>query len=458
MIGKIALASLLLLVAGCAGPTPEPPDLSVRTPGGWRSASPQASEASLALDGWSAFGDPALSAVVAEALANNLDLALAAARIDEARAQFDAAAAQQGVNLAGMGGGARQRALNAFGQPTEQTLGQGQASLTFDADLFGRIRHGSAAANANLLAARANQDAIRLATASAAASGYIGVQAAKARLAVLRRTLEARDAALGLASRRVAAGYAPALDLRQAEVERASAAQAVPAAELALARQENGLRVLLGRSDGDIVTSAGLDVMALPAMPAGVPAALLRRRPDLAAAEDQVIAADETLKAARAAFLPSVQLTASGGFVGSTLLDDPVRVFSLGGSVLAPLFDSGRLAAGRDVAMARRDQAVVNYRRAALAAFREVEDGLAAIAASDSQEIALSAQMDASAQALRLATNRYRAGYSSYLEQIDAQRGLLNSELALVQARTDRLLARVALYQALGGGWRGGAT
>jgi len=453
----VALGALIFLSA-CAGPRPAPPDLAVPTPGQWRLGLDVAAGPDLSERGWSAFGDAGLTATVQEALANNLDLALAAARVEEARAQFNAADAQKGPNLNGAGGGARQRAVNAFGQPTEQTVSQTQLSIAYDADLFGRLRHATAASRANLLAARANQDAVRLAIAATAANGYIGVVALKARLSVLRQTIAARQAALALAQRRVGAGYAPTLDLRQAQVELAAAEQAIPAIDLALARQENGLRLLLGRADGPLPTGADLQTMSVPSLPAGLPASLLRRRPDLAAAEDQVVAADETLKSARAAFMPSLQLTATAGQIDSTLLNNPVGVFSVGGSVLAPLFDSGRLAAQRDIAAARRQQAALNYRRAALTAFREVEDGLAAVEANDRQEVALSRQLTAAADALRLASNRYRAGYSPFLEQIDAQRGLLASELALVQARSDRLTARVTLYQALGGGWAQRAT
>jgi outer membrane protein TolC len=180
---------------------------------------------------------------------------------------------------------------------------------------------------------------------------------------------------------------------------------------------------------------------------------LLRSRPDIAQAEQQMIAADRSLDAARAAFMPDIRLSAAGGYVASTLIPDPVRIFSLGGSILAPLFEGGALRAQADAAAARRDQAAYGYRRTALAAFRDVEDALAAIQRSAEQEKALAGQRDALAIALRLATNRYLAGYASYLDKLDAQRGLLAAELQLVQAHADTLTAQVALYQSLGGGW-----
>jgi outer membrane protein TolC len=151
--------------------------------------------------------------------------------------------------------------------------------------------------------------------------------------------------------------------------------------------------------------------------------------------------------------MPDIKLSASGGAVASSLLSDPISIFSLGGSILAPLFEGGRLRAQADVASARRDQAAFAYRRVALDAFREVEDGMAAQRRDLEQEGALEAQRTALADALRLANNRYRAGYSPYLEFLDAQRALLSADLALVQSRADRLTSAILLYQATGGGW-----
>jgi len=172
------------------------------------------------------------------------------------------------------------------------------------------------------------------------------------------------------------------------------------------------------------------------------------------AAEEQLVAADRSLDSVRAAFMPDVQLSASGGLVASTIISSPVWIFSLGGSIVAPLFDSGRLKAQQETVAARRDQAAFAYRRAALTAFREVEDALASDQRLSEQEAALVAQRDVLARTLTLATNRYRAGYSPYLDQLDAERGLLSADLALVQSHADRLNAVVSLYQALGGGWR----
>jgi outer membrane protein TolC len=190
-----------------------------------------------------------------------------------------------------------------------------------------------------------------------------------------------------------------------------------------------------------------------PAIPEGLPSELLRRRPDVAQAEHQLAAADHSLAAARKRFLPQVRLTGSAGAALSTLLGDPVSLWSLGGSILAPLFEGGKLRAGAESAGAQRDIAAFTYRKTALNAFREVNDALVGAAQTDKQVGIIQLQRDALAESFRLASNRYKEGYSPYLDQLDAQRGLLSAELALVQARASALLARVTLYQAMGGGW-----
>ena len=444
---------LLLALSACAGPRPDPPAAAaVEAPGAWRIASPTPGEVDAGW--WASFGDPALSAVVETALARNTDIAIAAARVEEARAQFQLAEAVRLPNVAAMAGGGRQRDVSPFGRPREQTLGQGQVSAAWDVDLFGRLANASAAARASLLSTEAGRDGIRLAVAATAASGYVTLRSLDARLVILENTLQARAASLSLARRRADAGYASYLDLRQAEAEYHGTEQQIPVAEAAIARLENALAVLMGDSPRAISRGRSLEQQTAPTVPPGLPADLLRRRPDLVQAEQQVVAADRSLDAARAAFLPNIQLTGAAGLVDSSLLEDPIRVFSVGGSVLAPILDAGRLQAQQGVAAARRDQAAFAYRRAALTAFREVDDALTTQRRAAEQVAALEAQRQALAQALTLATNRYRAGYAPYLDQLDAQRSLLATELTLAQAQGDRLTAVIALYQALGGGWR----
>ncbi|MDE8650891.1 efflux transporter outer membrane subunit [Novosphingobium album (ex Liu et al. 2023)] len=444
------------LLTGCAGPAVETARVDpVAPPAGWRMTA-GAPEAPLEHGWWAAFGDPRLAELVDAALDRNLDIAQATARVREAKAQEMTARAALLPSLEAAGAAARSRSVSPFGLPTEQTAAQPAVQAAWEADLFGRLADQREAARAAWLASGAGREAVRLSVAAATASGYVTLLALDARLTVARETLAARSEALRLARRRADTGYSPRLELAQAEAEYQAAAQIIPPIEQAVARQENALKLLTGELPGPVARGAALRALATPPVPAGLPSELLRRRPDVAQAEYQLAAADSSLAAARKRFLPQVRLTRSAGAAFSTLLADPITIWSVGGSVLAPLFEGGRLRAGAEAAGAQRDQAAYGYRRAALNAFREVNDALAAVASADAQLGIVTRQRDALVETLRMATNRYRAGYSPYLEQLDAQRGLLASELALVQARADALTSRIALYQAMGGGWSAG--
>ena len=455
---KKATIVLTLALSACAGARPYVPvGAQVSAPAAWRDAGAPAGD--VGPRWWESFGDPVLASLVEQATVNNPDLGMAAARVDEARAQFRLAAANRLPDIVLSGAGGRDRHVSPFGQAIEEWAGQGQVVASYDLDLFGRLRNADAAARAELLASEAARDSVRLGIASATASGYVGLRALDARLAVLRETLAARGASLKLAQRRADAGYAPALELRQAQAEYTATAQLVPPAELAIRQQENGLSVLLGTNPGPIPRGLDLGRLELPPVSPILPSALLRRRPDIAAAEAHLVAADHSLDSARAAFLPDVQLNGSAGYAASSLLlNNPIGIFSLGASILQPLFDGGRLRARADGASARRDAAAFAYRQTALNAFREVEDALAAISYNNLQEGQVAEQRVATADLLRLASNRYRSGYTPYLDQIDAERALLATDLALVQVRAARLTAAIALYQALGGGWNEGLS
>ena len=446
---------LALPLAACvsAGPrAPAPVAAGVVAPAGWRSAEGQ--QATVDADWWTRFGDPALSALVVRALANNVDVAVAAARVEEARAAEALARAQLSPQVGGTLPETQGQTLSPFGTASRAIGAQPGVTASFDLDLFGRLRQASRAARAQLLATAAARDTVRLAAATSTATGYVTLRALDQRLQIARDTLAARSEALRIARRRFETGYSSRLELRQAQAEYAATEQLVPAAELAIARAENALSLLIGDAPGPIARGVPLDRLTLPDIPPGLPADLLRRRPDLFQAEQNLVAADRSLDSQRAAFLPNLALTGSAGVVLSTALGNPVGVFSLGGSILAPLFDGGRLAAQEDAATARRDQAAFAYRRTALTAFQEVDDALAGVERTREQAAAFSAQVAAARGALQNATNRYRAGYSAYIEQLDAQRSLLTAELSLIQAENDRLASAIALYRALGGGWQ----
>ncbi|CAG9166561.1 Outer membrane protein OprM [Cupriavidus pampae] len=448
---RIGAIGAMAMLYGCIGPRPDlPASAAVEPPAAWRTGTVEAT----AFDHrwWTTFNEPVLADLVERAMTRNVDLELAVARVEEARAAASVALAQTAPQVTiGINGGKARTVV--LGKGVTAWAGQPQVNIAYDLDLFGRLASANDAARATLLASAAGRDAVALAVASTTAIAYFALRGLDARLEIARATLVARADALRFAQRRADAGYTSRLELQQAQAEYEAARQLVPSAELAVSHAENALSVLLGDVPGSIARGKVLEDLDVPRIPAGLPSDLLRRRPDVAAAEAMLVASDSTLDAARAAMLPNVALTGSLGVALSTAFVNPVSLFSLGGTILSPLLDGGRLRAQSEVAAARRDQAAFAYRKVALTAFREVEDNLVSLDRLAEEEVAQRHQVDALREALRLASNRYREGYSPYLDQIDAQRGLLAAQLVAVQIQSDRLTTAIALYQALGGGW-----
>jgi NodT family efflux transporter outer membrane factor (OMF) lipoprotein len=448
------LALLCCTLAGCMlANRPPPRGAAIAPPPQWRVSVGPTVE--IERDWWRGYGDPVLDKLIERALANNADVAIAAARVRQAQAQERQARSSLSPSLNLTATGARARSLSAFGTPTTTSSFEPQLQAAWELDLFGRVRDLAGAARQQYLASEAAHDAALLSVAAATASAYITLSELDARLEVTRETLKARAEALHIAQSRARVGYSSRLELAQAQAEYEATAQSIPQLELAITQQENALSSLIGEPPGAIQRGLALAKMNIPPIPAGLPAEVLRRRPDVAQAEYQLAASDLNLAASRKAFLPNVQLTGSAGAVSATgLSSDPISLFSIGASVLAPIFDAGLASAQRDQAAALRDQAAFNYRTTVLDALTEVENSLTALQRLAEQAEHVEAQRNALAEALRHATNRYQAGYSPYLDQLDAQRGLLAAELALVQIQADGLTESVNLYRAMGGGWQ----
>ena len=400
---------------------------------------------------WDAFGDPQLSRLVEQARIANPDVQIAAARVEEARAT-EMGSRGYLLPLVGVGvDGGVQREVSPFGQARTSVAAQPAFRTSYEIDLFGKNAARVDAAKAGVAASEANEEAARLSVSAATATGYITLLALDKRQQVLEATLEARGQALKFARDRAEVGYTSQLELRQAEAEYQATAQLIPQLKAQIARQENALSVLTGELPGAVERGGTLGDLRQPPPPATLPSELLRRRPDVAAAEYRIAAADAKMRVARANFMPSINLGATAGVVLTDLLANPVSIWSVGGSILAPIFQGGRLQAQLDGATSQRDQAAWAYRATVLNAFREVEDRMAVLANLGQQQAALEAQQAAVADALRHARNRYRAGYTPYIEQVDAQRALLGVELSLIQVSTDELTTLVGLYQAVGG-------
>jgi outer membrane protein, multidrug efflux system len=451
MRSSLLLAATSALALSACVPTLQdaPVGAAVAPPVEWRTQ--LATTAPVEAQWWASFGDPQLTRLVEQARLNNPDVRIAAAKVEEARATEQGSRGYLLPSLgAGVEGGVR-REVSPFGQAQESVVARPAFRASYEVDLFGKNAARIDAAEAGVAASAAGEEAARLAVTAATASGYITLLALDARLAVLEETLTSRQEAVKFARDRAEVGYTSQLPLRQAEAEYQATAQLVPQLKAQITRQENALSTLTGELPGSIERGGTLADLKAPAPPATLPSELLRRRPDIAAAEYRIAAADAKMRVARADFMPSLDLGASAGLVLSDLLADPIGIWSLGGSILAPVFQGGRLQAQLDGATAQRDQAAWAYRSTVLTALREVEDRMAVLANLGDQAAALQAQRAAVADALRHARNRYRAGYTPYIEQVDAQRALLGVELSQIQTRADELTTLVGLYQAVGG-------
>jgi NodT family efflux transporter outer membrane factor (OMF) lipoprotein len=459
----LACASLL---AGCSLPplTQAPDAARPAVPAQWSAAGQGAevpAEAEDRAPWWQAFGDPLLVRWVELARSRNSDLLLALSRVDEARANLDVAGAAGLPQVSATAGASTGRSLGARGLTHTRSLQPGlQAS--WEADLWGRIAHQEKAAALRLQASEADRDAVALSVAATTAQAYVGLRSLQQQLAVAVATAGSREAALRLADDQVSVGYISQLQRSQAQAELQSVQQAVEQLQLSLARQRTALLLLAG-GEGDADAAALMAdsdaVAGLPAPPAapsaGLPSALLQRRPDIARSQLQLAAADQALAAQRAAFLPQVSLTASAGsLLVNALQYHPATVWALGGSVLAPLFTGGRLQGQFDAATAQRDQAAHAYRGVVLKALADVENALVGTQRLQSQWQHASERAAVLQRSLGFAKDRYEAGYASYLEELDAQRNLFQAQQDVIRLRQAQLENAIALYQALGGGWQ----
>lgn len=444
---------LVITLAGCMPPRqPTPPEAQVTPPTQWRDAAGH--ETAIDVRWWEAFGDPQLTTLVEAALANNTDVLSAASRVEQAREQIRLSRAALLPSLDAALGAQRTRELSVLGI-THTTAIQPALQVSYEVDLWGRLQRLREAAELQYQATEAERDAVRLAVASTTARAYMSLLSLDQQLVVTRDTVDSRQEALRVAEDRARLGYTSQLELSQAESEYESAAELLPQLQQAIREQENALRLLTGRLPGAVERGAGLLTIAPPPVPGILPSELLRRRPDIQQAELLLAASDLNIQAQRDRYLPQVQLSASLGRLFVNSLDyDPVRVWDLGASVLAPIFNAGRLEAGVNIAVAQRNQAAFAYRATALQAFNEVENSLSAIGNLRQQLDRVAARRAVLERSLTYAEDRYRAGYSSYLETLDAQRNLFNTELAAVQLRESQLSALISLYQVLGGGWR----
>jgi len=459
-IGAVLVAAGMAL-AGCTTTPTAPPALEV--PAGNAAAN------DVALDRWwTVFNDPRLTGYVDEALAHNLDLAAAMARIETARAQVLLAQADlyPSVNL-GVGA-ARTRSTQVGTNPLPpgfsplSTDYQVALQASYEVDLWGKYRTATEAARRELLATRYARETVQTVVAADVARTYFELLATDAQLELLRDTLRTREETVTLQRDRYQGGVIGEYDLAQSEAERDAVVSDIAITQNAAAQLESALAVLLGRSPRDVydpklahdATVARL--VGVPAIPSDLPSNLLARRPDVQQAEQQLAAASLRIDRARADYFPSLSLTGALGTESGALKNlftGPGLIWGLGANLLQPLIGLKAIEANVQAATARRAEIEIGYRQVVQGAFRDTHD---ALAASTNLRDALSAQglrAERLARALELADMRYRAGYSPYLEVLDVQRQLLQAQTLQIAAARDARIAVVNLAKALGGGW-----
>lgn len=402
---------------------------------------------------WSRFRSDELHDLLTRARGANPDLAIALSRIDQARAQVRIARATLMPTLEAGGAVSRTRFDPGAGAKQTSNLGSVTAPLSYEIDLWGRNRASRAASRDRLRASVFDYQALDLSLSATVASGYFQALALADRLALARESLAAAREVLRIVEVRAREGLGSGLDVAQQRAEIATEEAAVVALEQARRETLHALAALVGApATGFDVRGAGLGDLAVP-VPAPVqPADLLNRRPDLRAAEARIAAANGTVAAARAAFFPSLSLTLSSA-IQSTPLSAPANTtLSASSSVLAPIFSGGRLRGTLELAEAGQRELVATYRQAVLAAFREGEDALSAVAAAAQRADHLEEGARQAGRAYALARERYLAGATDYQTLLTSQQALLRARDSALQARQDRLFASVGLYQAMGGG------
>jgi outer membrane protein, multidrug efflux system len=408
---------------------------------------------------WNAYHDPHLDGLVREALANNLDLRIATARVDEFAAILAGTKSQGspqiGYGLSGNRSRTSEQKIPDIVDPMSTTLSS-LFSASWEADLWGRIRRETEAARANLLATEEARRGVTLTLVSSVIAGYVSLLDLDAQLRVALATAEGRRKSVELFETRLEAGWISEFEMSQVRAEYESALQQLPGIKQAIATQEHALSVVVGRNPGPIVRSGEPDPRFTPAIPAGLPSDLLFRRPDILQAEQQLIASNALIGAARALFFPRISLTGLFGLASGSLgnlFQGSARTWSFTGDVVGPIYTGGGLTAAVDQAEARRDQSFANYEFVIQNAFRDVEDSLADVRHSAELRETLKRRVATLRRGVELANERYENGYSDYLEVLDTERSLFSAELQLASARGDYQRALVSLYRALGGDW-----
>jgi len=453
--GAIALVLVASLSACMVGPDYQRPEVDV--PAAWRLGATEAVEiANIAW--WDQFRDPVLSELVRTALANNKDLEIATANVDQAAAQYGIVRSAQFPQVNAGVSAARERSSANAPLPGGRTVNDYGVNLSasFELDVWGKLRRATESARANLLATEQGKGTVVLTVVTAVATGYIQLRALDRQLRIAQDTSDSFGEVTRLQRIRFEEGAVPESDYRQAESQYRDALAHVPELEREIARQENFISVLLGRNPGPIARGNDIDGFLFPAVPGALPAALLERRPDIRQAEQQLIAANADIGVAKAAYFPDISLTGLLGLESAQLSDlfkGPSRVWSFGAGIAQPIFNAGRIRAQVAQAEALQREALYTYQKAIISAFQDVENALI----DQTKFGQVRTEQGRNVAALRrfrdLAELRYREGATIYLEVANAEQSLFNAELSYVATQAQLFQSYANLYRAMGGGW-----
>lgn len=461
-LANLLLVAFTLLIAGCAmGPDYQRPDVNL--PQHFSSDPENQNAASLADQSWRMlFADPQLQQLIERALNQNRDVKIAVQRVIAARANAGAAGLARLPQI-NAGASGDQRRLSSKGlssglaaQDSTINVYQGGIDASFELDLWGRLARQSEAARARWQASEYELKTVRITLITDVAANYFALQNLDRQLAITHETIATREHSANLIRTRHKAGAVSGLDVAQAEAELAAALAAVPDIQRQIDATESGLRLLLGESGAELARSSERATFALT-IPAGLPSALLERRPDLQSAEQALVAANADVGAAKAALFPTISLTGALGSESlelSDLFSGPARTWSFGGAINLPLLNASRSGYQLTAAKAQREIALQTYQQAVQQAFEEVDYALNAYDHYNEQHLSLQAQVEAYARYAKLARLRYSSGYSAYANVLDAERQLFSAELNLTSARLNTQAAVVQLYKRLGGGWQ----
>lgn len=456
-VSTVLIASSLLAFAGCRmGPDFERPSADV--PAAWDASTPAAAaDAARLAAWWKTFDDTGLQGLVEEALASSPDMRLAAARMRESRARLGVSESALWPSVDASG--AYSRSGNDLTRNSGVNGYRAGLDAAWELDIFGGKRRSAEAAEASLEAAEADAHGVRVSLAAEVAVNYLDLKATRSRLAIAREQLASQERSLVLARQRHAAGVVSGLDVANAEAAVAGTSAQLPSLQASEAASINALAVLLGTQPAAMrvrLASAPAAVPSATPVPAGLPSELLRRRPDIRAAEARLHAAIAGIGVATSDLYPRLTLTGNFGYSSAqlgSLFDASSRSWSVGPGISWPVFDAGRIRSNIKVQEALGDQAGISYTKTVLAALGEVDNALVSLAREHERQAALTAAADANRRAADIATQLYTQGQTDFINVLNAQRSLLQSEDALLQSRHAVNTGLIKLYKALGGGW-----